>query len=512
MNDTNPPTDDYESVPDPREALKKYEQAQAAKKKAQERARARDLAKAEKAEKAEQQAFFSRRPRGERHESSHQPTPYKHVPKNAASSHESTAIPRRPSQTYRPVGADTEPLEPYHTRASADAFANEEENEDTLFQIRAALESRPKTSAAACIDYSGPSNETSASTSRSQTTDYSVHKRRVSTGVTSIATPGETKRTSYQPERVSEQILQDGAQASLADATAKALMMQELARRRAEYKAGPARPASRASAKPASINSERPRSQAGSIAGSVLDGVRDYVRPRASMDSMRSTRSDTGLSRTQSRSSSTSRRDSNGGWRSQLRRRGSFSSWRNRPQAQEPRSPDPGVVNLNRDLPALPGLDQYKEKKPKPAHIAQIMRAPKQKKPKDISTQQYAPPSVAAPLSPEEEQRRQYEIRRAVEERMRMTTMLASRESGQRPMTMGAGPVQSHPELTRPNFPEGPRTQSSPAVRTVNGPTPHVTVLETPKKKPSLRKRLSRFWSAGGKSVSGAPGKMVAAN
>jgi len=529
VNDTNPPTDEYENVPDPREALQKYEQAQAAKKSAKAKAEARE---ATRAASEEQQSFFSRRPRGETPDPAQPPAPYKHVSKNAATDFESTAIPRRPSQNHRSKSVNLEPLEPYHTRSSANARAREEEQEDSLFQIRAAIESRPKTSAAACIDYSAPSNEasaeTSASTSRSQTTDYSHGKRRISTGLTSINTPGEEKRFSYSRERVSEQILQDGASASLADATAKAWMMQELARRRAEYKAGPARPGSRASAKPASLNDQQ-RSRAGSIASSVIDGVRDYVRPRASMDSMRSTRSDSGLSRSGSRSgsrsSSLNRRDSsNGGWRAQLRRRGSFSSWRNKPAVEEANSPQSGALDLNRDLPALPGLDQYVEKKPKPAHIAQIMRAPRQKKPKDQPPQpQTLPPPavVVAPLSAQEEQRRQYEIRRAVEEKMRTST---SRGSNHRPATAGSGPVPSanssniyHTALQPPpHFPDYPRTQSQPVMGTVSK-APPVAVHKLPKalegKKPSLRKRLSRFWSTGGgKNGRDLPGKMVVAN
>lgn len=526
VNDTNPPTDEYENVPDPREALHKYDQAQAAKRKTKERADARAAAKAAN---EEQHSFFSRLPRGEAPDPSQPPTVYKHVPMNAATSFESTAIPRRPSQKYRSKSDNLEPIEPTATRTSANTHGREEEQEDSLFQIRAALESRPRTSAAACIDYSTPSNETSAetsaSTSRSQTTDYTHGKRPISTALTSINTPGEEKRCSYIKERVSEQILQDGASASLADATAKAWMMQELARRRAEYKSGPARPASRASARPASID-DSSRTRAGGIASSVIEGVRDYVRPRASMDSMRSTRSDGGLSRSGSRSSSLKRRDSNSGWRAQLRRRGSFSSWRNKPAVEGANSPQPGALDLNRDLPALPGLDQYVEKKPKPAHIAQIMRTPRHRKPKDQFPQphqQFIPPPavVVAPLSPQEEQRRQYEIRRAVEEKMRTSTSCGS---DRRPATAGCGPVPSanssnkyHTALQPPaQAPEYLRTQSQPVVSTVQK-TPPVAVLEVPKanmgKKPSLRKRLSRFWSAGGgKNGRDVPGKMVVAN
>ncbi|KAG7009536.1 hypothetical protein G7Y79_00002g006510 [Physcia stellaris] len=545
VTDTNPPSDEYDQPPDHQEALRKYKEQQAAKKRAQARA-------AEKASKREQESFFSRRPRNEMVEPDPKPAPYRHVPKNAASDFENTAIPRRPSQSHHAEDLDLEPLEPYHTKMSGKSKEQYHNSDDPLFQIRAALESRPKTSAAACIDYSGPSVDTSNSTSRSNTT-YDGHGRPISTGVTSInLTPGDEKRTSYnnQIPRVSEQILQDGASASLADATAKAWMMQELARRRAEANAaGPARPASRTSYKPTSAADEisRPPSRAGSIARSVTDGVRDYIRPRASMDSIRSTRSEnTDLSRSHSRSSSKNR-DSSGGWRAQLRRKGSFSSWRsNKPQQEEAKSlTSDGGVNLNRQLPALPGLDQYKEKKPKPAHIAQIMRpgarGAKTEKSKPVTMSTFNTAS-ALPLSPAEEQRRQYELRRAVETKMRATgrqTVSQGNPSVQNPYspriksphsntTHSPQPNSYSPHqmkspssttghynagLKAPTFPETMRTQSQPALPTVRKPAE-----VGQKKRPSLRKRLSRFWSNGDvkereKGIGGVGvGKMVVAN
>ena len=529
VTDTNPPTDEYDQPAEHQEALRKYKEQQAAKKRAQARA-------AEKASKKEQESFSSRRPRKEAGDAQPKPAPYRHIPKNAASDFENTAIPRRPSQTYRPDdNIDLEPLEPYHTKTSAHANEHNTESDDPLYQIRAALNSRPKTSAAACIDYTGPSVDTSNSTSRSNTT-YDSHGRPVSTGVTSVnLTPGDEKRSSYniQNQRVSEQILHDGASASLADATAKAWMMQELARRRAEYKAGPARPGSRSSYKPstsASVHEDRPPSRAGSIARSVADGVRDYVRPRASMDSVRSTRSEnSNLSRSHSRSSSRNRRDSNGGWRAQLRRRGSFSSWRNnKPATEESHSPNPdGAVNLNRDLPALPGLDQYKEKKPKPTHIAQIMRPGprgcKTEKSKPVTMSTFNTPSIL-PLSPAEEERRQYEIRRAMDAKVQQQRRPAttqnsgfnpslkspqlgadSRDTYSPSSAPGHGHGQYNAGLKAPTFKEMGRTQSQPVMPSVRVPAAATTaggVVEksvAEPKKPSLRKRLSRFWSIGGR-------------
>lgn len=537
VTDTNPPSDEFDQPPDHHEALRKYKELQAAKKRAQVRAAA-------KLTEREQESFLSRRPRNDTAEASSKPAPYKHVPKNAAVDFENTAIPRRPSQSYHHEDLEFEPVEPYHTKTLGKSKEPCTNLDDPLFQIRAALETRPKTSAAACIDYSGPSVDTSNSTSRSNTT-YDGHGRPISTGVTSVnLTPGDEKRTSYnlQNQRVSEQILQDGASASLADATAKAWMMQELARRRAEAKAtGPARPGSRSSYKPTSAADEvsRPPSRAGSIARSVTDGVRDYIRPRASMDSMRSSRSEnTDLSRSHSRSSSKNR-DSSGGWRAQLRRRGSFSSWRsNKPQQEEAKSPNPdGGVNLNRDLPALPGLDQYKEKKPKPTHIAQIMRPgprAKTEKAKPVTMSTFNTSSVL-PFSPAEEQRRQDEIRRAVEEKMRATGRHKSPHSNthspqtkipqstsmyspaiQSPQSMG----HYNAGLKTPTLPETGRTQSQPALPTVRKPAAAITVQEMPTKSEeqakrlSLRKRLSRFWSSNSverKGMAGA-GKMVVAN
>lgn len=547
VTDTNPPTDEYDQPAEHQDALRKYKEQQAAKKRAQARA-------AEKASKKEQESFSSRRPRKESADAQPKPAPYRHIPKNAASDFENTAIPRRPSQSYRPDdNIDLEPLEPYHTKTSANGKEQNIESDDPLYQIRAQLNSRPKTSAAACIDYTGPSVDTSNSTSRSNTT-YDSHGRPLSTGVTSInLTPGDEKRSSYtipNQQRVSEQILHDGASASLADATAKAWMMQELARRRAEYKAGPARPGSRSSYKPsasASMHEDRPPSRAGSIARSVADGVREYVRPRASMDSVRSTRSENS---NLSRSSSRNRRDSNGGWRAQLRRRGSFSSWRNnKPATEDSDSPNhaDGAVNLNRELPALPGLDQYKEKKAKPTHIAQIMRpaarACKTEKAKPVTMSTFHTSSIL-PLSPAEEQRRQMEIRRAVDAKMgRATTgnsgcnpslklspqlgydmgdstyspqMQSPRSAPGYGMAMG----QYNAGLKAPTFKEMGRTQSQPVMPSVRVPAAAVGGGSgggmgggvgggmgeggrekggTESKKPSLRKRLSRFWSSGGR-------------
>ncbi|KAL9105705.1 MAG: hypothetical protein Q9187_008667, partial [Circinaria calcarea] len=174
--------------------------------------------------------------------------------------------------------------------------------------------------------------------------------------------------------RVSEQVLRDNQAASIADAQAKAWMAQELARRRGNsftsnhlYRAPSQQSLHQLQSEPL----ERPQSRAGSITTSI----REYIRPRASSDSMRSTRSEGGAaSRSSSRNGSTNRGGS--WWRagSALRRKGSWNSFRSVKPEEEDQPSTPGGVDLNRSLPPLPGLDQYKEKQPQPMHISQLMR------------------------------------------------------------------------------------------------------------------------------------------
>ncbi|KAL8864508.1 MAG: hypothetical protein Q9174_007328, partial [Haloplaca sp. 1 TL-2023] len=417
VNETNPP--EYDDVPDQREMLKKYIQERDAHKALAEKRAARE-------KRFESASGKTRRP-----ESSDEVAvraPYRHVPQNAASNFEATTSVRKPSFSYLDIPT-FEPLEPTHTTASGGKTVKPERNE-ALEQIRATLDVRPKTSAAACIDYSGPSVESSKSTSRSNTT-YNEFGR-PSTGQTSLAmTPGDDKRTSYTSKRASDPPLNDNESSASADVAARAWMAQELARRRAEYQSTgqAARPGSRATM-------QRPGSRAGSIAESVIEGVRDYIRPRASMDSMRSDYN--GLSRSHSRGSSIKSNKSNTWQRVKgLRRKNSWSSFRSakvEPEGTTSTAAN-GEVNLNRALPALPGLDQYKEKKAKPTHIAQMMggsrakSVPNAKAMQQQQQQQQSLITTAAPntrpnkpsrnMSNPEESRRQQDLRRAVEEKMR---------------------------------------------------------------------------------------------
>lgn len=288
-----------------------------------------------------------------------------------------------------------DPKPPQITTTSGPRSKQNEMNDTALNHVSDSLHFRPKTSAAACIDYSGASGESSKSTSRSYPDYDNKFPRPTSTAATSAAlTPGDdrkapsfdyNRRPSYgsshhrRPSDESHQS-EESEQAKLW--RQKKLLIQQAEDR--YYSSGrAARPGSRASKRSRSNLSmredsdseyERPLSRASSIGSSIASGISNYIRPRASQDSMRSGYSNaSGLSRSGSRSSSAGRRGS--WWKgSGLRRKGSWSSFRSaRPEEEEPRKlKKNGGPNLNRPLPALPGLDQYKEAK---THIGQLMKS-----------------------------------------------------------------------------------------------------------------------------------------
>ena len=304
--------------------------------------------------------------------------PYSHVPTNAARDFKATVSGRTRAHSRDNRGPYFEPLEPTHTTISGSSGDRKLAANDPLSHIRANLDTRPKTSAAACIDYNGPSAGTSSSTSRTATTYDPV---RPSTGITSQAmTPANEKRTS---QRTSDPVPQDNSAASAVNATAKAWMAQELARRRATQDSRipsiqPSRGTSIRSKQPSSTSEfERPPSRADSI----RSGIKGYIRPRASSESVRSGRSEN-YSRPLSRDRDSSKPTHHSWWRGAsagLRRKGSWSSFRSARTDEEDLN-DPEVsagpnrgLDLNRSLPPLPGLDQYVEKKEARLHISQLM-------------------------------------------------------------------------------------------------------------------------------------------
>ncbi|KAK4692111.1 hypothetical protein P7C71_g5027, partial [Lecanoromycetidae sp. Uapishka_2] len=388
------------------------------------------------------------------------PEPQTYIPKHTPTNFDALTGRRRPSEVYN--AATTEPLEPTHTKISSkvlgkqreippeDSISNQSPTETSPTEIRSAkpleflppvhativqnsrprqreaaadpalrkirdsIHTRPKTSAAACVDYTEPSGSSSKSTTRSNT-EYDNHGRPTSTAMTSaIITPGDEKKNTYsrRPSNASyggsyQESYQSSYQGSDLEEEmspqAKAWNQHKVALRAAEEKyqksGRAARPGSRASKRSLRSRNDndgsRPLSRAGSIAESITSSINSYIRPRASQDSMRSGRSSaSGLSRSHSRSSSMSQRSSNGWWKGGgLRRKGSWSSFRSaRPDNDEPsKSKKNGEPNLNRPLPALPGLDQYREAK---THIGQLMKSggrgrKKEKTPRPDADTQY---------------------------------------------------------------------------------------------------------------------------
>ena len=407
-----------------------------------------------------------------------------------------------------------EPIEPTHTTASYGSRSQHHlpPSEDPISQIRSQMHVRPKTSAAACIDYSGPivqSPGTSTSTTRTNTT-YDGH--RPSTGITSMnMTPANRKSASSANHKTSEQVLGSSRAATMADATAKSLMAMELARRRTDP-APPTnsmRPPSRSSIRQGEL-STRPTSRAGSI----RENIRDYIRPRASMETTRSERS---LSRSESGQSL-----SKGGswWRGTgARRKSSWSSFRSaRPDDEtEAHGKDRGP-DLNRALPALPGLDQYQEKKA-PMHISQLMRSSKKAPPAQDEVHgedPYRKPRTAVigyngvkrHLTQSQERQRHVDLSRCVEEKMRLGTISPPgsppiQPTHQHQKTDSLGTVsmlsrQSMPASTSDSAAQRKREDSVVQVREMRG---RVMTNGGREEKKGFRKRMSAIFG-GGKGLS----------
>lgn len=222
---------------------------------------------------------------------------------------------------------------------------------------------------------SGPSANSSAATSRSTTT-YGGIAQTISTGLSSLATtPADPHRSSI---RHSEQSLPNGSPKDLHDASGKARTSQEISGRRAGYaEAIKAKAANRFSLK--QKGPERPSSRAGAIAGSIADGVKDYIRPRRSNDILRPKVSAAALPRRGSCDTLESRKIDYSWWRASNLMRNDRDGASPVPSLQQVEgatssSRQEGSLDLNRALPPLPSLSEYKEKKAGPKHIAQLMR------------------------------------------------------------------------------------------------------------------------------------------
>ncbi|KAA6411246.1 MAG: hypothetical protein FRX48_04526 [Lasallia pustulata] len=161
------------------------------------------------------------------------PKPYTHIPTNAATSFTATATSRKPSYALEPPSPAFPSPPTTTTRTKPLTQPLPSPSHDPLALIRADLSTRPKTSAAACIDYQTPpsttttttTTSTSKSTTRSNTTYDAPPVANTSTGLTSLSlTPYSSRLSSSHPFPPST--------STAAAATAKAWMAQELARRR----------------------------------------------------------------------------------------------------------------------------------------------------------------------------------------------------------------------------------------------------------------------------------------
>lgn len=140
------------------------------------------------------------------------------------------------------------------------------------------------------------------------------------------------------------------------------------------------------------------------------------------------------------------------------------------------------MPNLNRALPALPSLDQYRERKPSATHIAQLMRTGRATPTPATEPRRRAHESINHEALIEAERVRHHvAVRKAVEDRMRHHTRMASvtfgfyapqKKYGTRKRGDAVPPARLSPTTKVPD------TQSVPAA---------------PNRKPGLRHRLSRF-------------------
>ncbi|KAF2100763.1 hypothetical protein NA57DRAFT_74361 [Rhizodiscina lignyota] len=203
-------------------------------------------------------------------------------------------------------------------------------------------------------------SDSSSSTPRTGSTDHRFGQP--STDMTSAAwTAPSSKHTS------SNQLPADQAAAMRADAQASDWMKQEMERRRSRREQAQQNPPSE----------KQPSPSRGSSRGrSIRSDLREYMRPRST-------------SRGRPPSSGQDSNSSNHGWRSWgFQRRMSYShlvlgrpgSTTSLAEVVKGGDKNPGV-DLNRELPPLPGLDQWKgpedETEEKPAngvHIAALMR------------------------------------------------------------------------------------------------------------------------------------------
>lgn len=397
-----------------------------------------------------------------------------------------------------------EPIEPANKKGSRQKPGFTKTEDQALDDIRSQLDSRPKTSAAACIDYTESispvhSHPTASAPSNQTTNSTPFTSAPISPGRTSKRFSRSISNTIATLEVQSIEITAlpecpDDAAALGSEQTARArsLTGEQQARRQRSLTQLFHHPSS---TKPLHdqypvqprLLSEQPRhiSRTGSIRNSISNGIREYIRPGSLSGTVRSNRSTSSTpSRTGQPFSALRARFSSASLRSQ----GSGRTWPKCDDGVECFI-DPKRVDLDRPLPPLPGLHSYKEK---PKHIGLMMKSIILPPVPNRATKNVVIDNdgVERVMTVDEEKQRQEDLARAVMEKMstgsigsvptsptgvitvyRQGVRLSINGDSKRPVTAGSGmgvgavplfkacqgPGQSHPEHAgQPSHPGNP--------------------------------------------------------
>lgn len=358
------------------------------------------------------------------------------------------------------------------------------------------LRGRPATSAGVPRDHLASSHDSSRYTSQTATTSDQP-----STRLSSWSSPANERKSSPGSNCVSEQISPHRLSASAAGVAAKTWTMQELAHRQAHSSDRPTvRPGSCGSTPYKPAGTERP----GSRAGTIKDTLRDYIRARPSSDTVHSTAwSEANLRRFDGRRGQESHGGGSNWWRGSGFGNGkSWHSFRNTKVHEEGPSGTDTCPNLNRELPALPGLDQYRARQSNATHVAQLMRPksaaikPTGEPPRPAPTTAVEPYPIPDPALVETERiRHQEAVQRTMEDRMRHHTRMASATYGL------SARQQEHAARKR-----GQTTGMAFSPRETQGPdASKVLIFSDRQPQPrGFRNRMSRFLRRdGGKGMDG---------
>ena len=258
-----------------------------------------------------------------------------------------------------------QPAAKVHTKLSSDdAF---------LSDIKTKLESRPKTSAAACIDYTEPispiSNRTNSN--RSNRTAYSTPytsagitpgatSKRFSQSVPNVSLPPEIDNSEFTalPKFPGDTLIFDADGEQVVDPRIRHLEVCQ------PHHLFPQNPLPTPSRIENSIS--RSMSRTRSRANSIRRSIKEYMVPgsSSSAQSIHSVESNTDPSKPRGRLSALKSKISSGSLRSRVSRAGYDDG--------DEYFIDADQLDLDRPLPPLPGLDSYREK---PKHIGQMMKS-----------------------------------------------------------------------------------------------------------------------------------------